>query len=359
MKKLGIILGIIIVVALAIGLGVIQTKKVPKEIKIGAILPLTGSSAQLGEWTRNGLKLAEEYINSLPERKEKHIQIIIEDGMGDPKISLGALRKLIEIDKTKIILSVISSVDLTLVPETDKNGILFFSHAAHPKLSGISPLVFRHAQTAYQEVKLISSFIPQETKNIALAYMNDDYSIALKDGLIKDLKKQNKNIDIVMFEKDETDFLTIATKILEKKPEFLIIASYGKNSGLLITRLREMGYKGEIIINLGFIVSGAVQSAGESIKGVNRIDFDIDLSQKGYSEINQLFKNKYGYEIPLPSLFFFNSVYLLNQAIENVGYDPLKIAHFLKKIQVFQGMGEKIIITETNDILPALKITKF
>jgi len=359
MKKIWIAIIIIAVVALAIVLIMTQTKREPSEIKIGAILPLTGETAQVGEWAMNGLKLAEEYVNSFPKTREKSIRLIFEDGMGDAKVSLSAFKKLVEVDKVKIVFSIISSVDLTLIPEVKKQRIFFFSHAAHPKISGIDPLVYRHSQTAYQEAKLISSSTPIAVKDIAIAYMNDDYSIALKDELLKEFEIQNKNVNLIMFEKGEIDFLTVATKILEKKPEFTIIVGYGKNSGLLIVRLKEMGYRGKILVNLGFIISGATQSAGENIKGVSGVYFDIDITQKGYSEINQLYKNKHNAEIPVPALQIFNSLYLLNYAIENVGSDPFAIAEFLKTRKTFQGLGETITITENNDILPSLKIVEF
>lgn len=332
----------------------------PDGIKIGAVLPLTGEAALLGEWGANGMNLAEEYINKNGGINGKPLRVVIEDGMGNPQLSVNAFKKLKDHEKVKVIFSIISSVDLAIIPLLKDSSVFFLSHATHPKISGIHPLVFRHSPTVQQEVWLIDSLISaKEIEKVTLLYMNDDYGFALSKLLAKRISKGGEKLSLQAFPKGETDYRAIVTKALMTQPELIVIAGTGRNLGQLIVKLKEMSYQGDILVTLGFIVSGAKMTAGKSIQGVYGIDFDIDTMEQGYAEVNRMYRDKYGSDIPTGSLIFFNSVLLLSSAIKSAGYNPVKISQYLRKIRSFQGMGERMRITKTNDILPSLKITRF
>jgi len=114
-------------------------------VRIGAVLPLSGNLAQLGESGKTGLLLAEEYINSKHDNKK--IKFIFEDGKANPTASINAANKLITLDKIDIVFSIISAVELSIVPIQEKERFLMFSHSSHPQLSGINDLFFRQSQT--------------------------------------------------------------------------------------------------------------------------------------------------------------------------------------------------------------------
>lgn len=335
-------------------------KKELDAIKIGAILPLTGESALIGQWGFRGLSLAEKYVNERGGIKGIPLRILVEDGLGDPKQSISAYEKLVKIEKVKIITSIISAVDLALVPLVKRDKVFFLSNAAHPDLSNVGPLVFRHSNTVQQEVALILDFLPRETQNLTLAYMNDDYSVAFKNLLVQSTKDSSLRVKLVPFEKGETDFNLIAIKIIQTTPvDYLIISGVGRNFGLLITKLKEKRYIGKIIVTLGFTVSGADRAAGEAIKGVNGVYFDIGTTSEGYREINKLHRELFKEDISIGSLLFFNSLLLIAHAFENAGPDPEKMSAFLRRTSVFEGKGERMLITNTNDVNPSLKIIGF
>jgi branched-chain amino acid transport system substrate-binding protein len=360
MKKIWILTGIFLVVALVTIIIIIQTRKEPQEIRIGAILPLTGESALMGQWGQKGIELAEEYINNKGGIKGIPLKVIIEDGQGDPKQSVSAYEKLVKVDRTKIITSIISAVDLALVPLANKDKIFFLSNATHPNLSNAGSLIFRHSNTVQQEVDLILENISDDTKTMTLAYMNDEYSLAFKEIINKKAVDRGLKMVSVPFEKGETDFNLIAIKIMEYRPtDCLVVSGLGRNLGLLIAKLKEKGFDKRIIVTLGFVVTGADRSAGNAIKGVNGVYFDINSNSPDFKKINELYKNKFNEDMPIGSLLFFNSLSLMQYAIENTGPLPEKMAIFLKKITRFEALGEKMTITESNDINPSLKIITF
>src|SRR3990172_4928425 len=78
-------------------------KKDGKEIKIGAILPLTGSSAQYGKWIQEALELGKEEINSAGGINGRRLEIIYEDDQANPTLAANAMRKLINSDKVPLV----------------------------------------------------------------------------------------------------------------------------------------------------------------------------------------------------------------------------------------------------------------
>src|SRR5262245_5224847 len=70
-----------------------------KTVKIGAILPLTGSSARYGKWIQEGLDLALEQVNSVGGVNGQRLVITYEDDQAQPSIAASAMQKLATIDK--------------------------------------------------------------------------------------------------------------------------------------------------------------------------------------------------------------------------------------------------------------------
>ena len=88
MKKVALFL-----FALILLMGCNQTKN--DTIKIGAILPLTGDAAAWGIPPRNGALLAVEQINADGGINGKKLELMVEDGVWDPKMVVIDIKKLI------------------------------------------------------------------------------------------------------------------------------------------------------------------------------------------------------------------------------------------------------------------------
>jgi len=360
MKKTWIWIIIIATVALATVLYITQTKKDSDEIKIGAILPMTGPSSLLGELARNGLTIAENDINNKGGINGRQVKIYIEDGMADPSSSVSAFRKLVTLDKVKFVVTTHSSVSLAISPLADRDKIILFVHASHPQITGKSPYIFRHSNIAEQESQEIVDFVQKENmRTYSIAVMDDDYGIVFRENLIKLFLENNISIvSDVVYEKTETDFKTVAQKLLlsNQNPEIIVIAGLGNGVGLLIRRLKEFGYEGDILITLGAVITGAFESAGKSAKGIYYIDFRFDSTDKDYQDLSERYYEKYKSSLQSSSVLFYNTLMLLGHVIEKVDEDPHKVSKYLKTLEYFRGIGEEMEIVNNYDIVPSLQV---
>src|SRR3989338_1342421 len=125
-------------------------------IKIGALLPLTGTFAQLGEDVKNGLEIAREEIKT---RYGIAFDIVYEDSSADPKVSVLAASKLINIDKIGVVVGGPgSSANLAAVPIFEKNKTIFIAISATPKLNEAGEYIFKVHPDSDGEVSRMSAF---------------------------------------------------------------------------------------------------------------------------------------------------------------------------------------------------------
>lgn len=128
-RKIGIGIGIV-VVALAIIFAAIQIKKEPKEIRIGAIFPLTGDGAKYGEEAKNGIELAVE------ELKDTKIRMIYEDDQGTANGAVNAFNKLTAGGKIPMIIGpMYSSTALVIAPLVERKGCNSFPISIKPRIN--------------------------------------------------------------------------------------------------------------------------------------------------------------------------------------------------------------------------------
>ncbi len=360
MKKIWIAIGVIVIVVLSIVLIVTQTKKEPKEIKIGAILPLTGPAATLGEWVKSGHELAIEEINT--KSKILKIKYIPEDGMGDPKTSVSAFKKLVEVNKVSIIFTTLSNVTLALIPLLDKYKVILYTNAAHPQIIGKSKFVLRHGQVAEEEANTISNFLlSNNIPTVSIISLNDDYGVIFANTL-KNIAT-NKNIvvkNIVFYEQGETDFKTEVQKLISSSPKAVVIGGYGKAIGFILKRLKEVGFNGTIIATSLFNSPETFQIAGDAAIGVYHTDFLIDYSDERVKELKARYEAKFSKEIHPLTIFSYNDMLLIIEAIIKRGSDsPTKIIEYILNLKEFKGAGETISIQPNGNLLIPLIIKKY
>lgn len=169
---------ITVVIASLMAFSVGCVKKEEKEIKIGAILPLTGSAALLGTETKEGIDIAIEEINSASGIKGSPIKVIYHYSQNDPKEGVSAFRVLTDIEKTPVIISSMSSVTKAIIPiANEKKVVLMATVTATPKITELSEWVFRNYYTTDIQGEVLSRFIVNKIniKKVGVLYLNDDY----------------------------------------------------------------------------------------------------------------------------------------------------------------------------------------
>src|SRR5579885_1515614 len=144
-------------------------------IKIGAILPLTGDSAELGEAARNSLQLA---LADLKGTKHTYQLVIEDDGNFDSSLAASAMTKLSSVDRVAAVISLSSGTGNVVAPIATQNKMIHFACASDPAIAQ-GEYNFVDFTPPSEEVKLLVSELQKKGyERIGLFDMNQQGTIA-------------------------------------------------------------------------------------------------------------------------------------------------------------------------------------
>ena len=228
---------------LLIGVGSVSAEET---FKVGILCPITGTQAVMSEDLMTGFKLAQEEINAAGGILGKPVKLIIEDTETRPSPGMDAARKLIEVDKVKIISGGFSSgVALPIAKYCQQNKILaVFQPPTSPLFRNVGSYIFLTNVLDNYKGKVIADFAVADSgkKRFATMFMNNAFGKALMDETLKNLKKQGAQIVTnVVYEMNKVDYKAELQRLFSKKPEAVIATFYAKEGLVTAKQAYEMG----------------------------------------------------------------------------------------------------------------------
>jgi len=352
---IGIIVAIIILAGIWYGLSKKPTAPTTKEpIKIGWIGPLTGGPAFLGENARLAAEFMVHKINEAGGVKGRKIQVIFEDSQGDSKIAVNAAQKLINVDKVKVIITVISGDTLAVAPIAETNKVvLIATNAAHPDITKAGDYIFRVFPSDVVRGKLYASLInSHNVSKLALLIENAAFTKGLADIFEKEYSTLGKQIAIKEFyEPNATDFKSQLLKIKDVKPEAIFLLVNSKQTAVIIGKqIKELGIESKLFGTYIFLDRKLIQENKDLFEGLIALDVSQYIKTKELIDEYEKFHNK------KLQLSFFLASYadvfnILSKAIEKCGEDPTCIKNFLYNVKEYDGELGKISFDKNGDIV--------
>jgi branched-chain amino acid transport system substrate-binding protein len=346
-KKLWIGIGLAVAVVLAIVMIVTQAKREPEEIKIGAILPLTGDGAVYGERFKKGIDLAFSEINS-QNFIGKKVKLIYEDDKLEPNVGVSVFQKLVTVDKVPCVIGPISSgIVLAIAPLANKHKVAVLSpYASNYKITSAGPYIFRnYPSDAVQGVVCADVAIKMGSKKAAILNINSDYGVGLKIIFEKEFTKQGGQIVYSeSFNTGETDFRTYITKIKNSDADFVFLPGNEKEIELILIQAKELNLKLPIISTDSFLPEPIIKKVGKAAEGVIFTTF-YEYKGKEYEIFYKKFKEKYKEPPTLLEGLGYDAMWVMAKAIKSViesgeGVSGPRIREALHKIKVSGVTGE-------------------
>ncbi len=327
------------------------SRKTPeaKEIKIGAVLPLTGEIAEYGKRCKAGIDIAIDELNKGGGIKGQALKILYEDSRGNPQEGVNALQKLIKVDGVRVVVgAVASSVTLAMEPIATKNKVILFSPASSsPKLTGISKYFFRTWPSDVLEARALANCVYSELglKNVGTLYVNNDYGLGLNDEFTKRFNELSGRVSVVeTYEQGATDFRTQITKIKAKDPNAIYLAGYHREMAVATKQIRELGIDAQILGDADYGVQELLEIAGVAAEGAiySIPEYEPANGSVVMKQFAEVFRAKYGSS---PSIFeanAYDAVKILAQAIAGVGLDPERISTYISSLKNYAGASGDI-----------------
>ena len=243
MKKFAFMIAIAVSLCFVIGSSMADAEE---PVKIGILCPITGTQAVMSEDLLTGSKLAQEEINAAGGILGRPVKLIVEDTETRPAPGMDAARKLIEVDKVKIISGGFSSgVALPIANYCQQNKILaVFQPPTSPLFRNVGSYIFLTNVLDNYKGKVIADFAVADSgkKKFATMFMNNAFGKALMDETLKNLDKQGAQVvTSVVYELNKVDYKAELQRLFSKKPEAIIATFYAKEGFVIAKQAYEMG----------------------------------------------------------------------------------------------------------------------
>lgn len=300
-----------------------------KEVHLGVILPLTGSTAQNGNNSRQGIELAADLINKAGGIKSMggaKIKLDIADSTSDPAQAASKATQFLSrgTPPLAIIGAYASGLTTTVAQVTERKRVPLLTTAFADELTAkgykylfqlpAKATVVGQAQMQY--ALDIAKANGSPIKRAAIVFANNAYGETQAKGL--QAQAQQDGIDISLFEGYSPEISNagpIAQKILASNPDAVFSVAYVTDGVLLMRALKSAGSTIPVVGGVGgYITPDFKKALGDQVNGVLSVDTsDPDK----YGDIAKAYQDKYGVLMPQEAHDNAAAVYVFAEALEN------------------------------------------
>ena len=224
-------------------------------LKLGAALALTGNANLYGQDQRMGISLARQWFQPKPHPRRVDFQL--EDGASDEASAIAAFNLLIRRGVVALIGPTLSQQAFAADPIAQRQGVPVV--AASNTASGIPQIGSFISRVSAQSSVIAPLSVDEalrrepDTKRVAVFFAQDDaYSTAETAIFQKALVARGlKPVSVQRTQLADNDFQNPITAALQQKPQLIVISAQAVDGGNLIRQLRELGYRGQIVVGNG------------------------------------------------------------------------------------------------------------
>jgi branched-chain amino acid transport system substrate-binding protein len=340
-------------------------------IVIGAVQPLTGPVSIDGLSVVNGIKIAMDRINRAGGVLGRPVQVIIEDGKGDPVESVNAVEKLIRRDKVPAIIGCwASSATLAAMPIVKRNQIpLLVETSTAPMITDQkNEWVFRFTSNNDIDGALMEQYLVPKLgfKKAAYIAVNNDWGRSMASAISKIMEKTGGKVQLVEYASaGETNYTPILTRIKASESDTMFITTSIQNVAMILKQFQELGMKMRVFVTSAIPAEKVIDIAGkEASEGVYFFNRYVAYSPpKGKEEENKILIEAYQKTHPgkVPDMyvaFGYDAMYIMADAIKRSG-EPraAKIRDALEKTDFF-GLTGRVKFDANHHSQPRVSISQ-
>ncbi len=344
-----------------------------KEIKIGVILPLSGSLAPTGKSLKEGADLAADIINSrypelnisiaqwegIPSLGGAKIKLVYADSRADPGWGADQAKRLIEDEKvTGLFGCYNSSVTKTASVEAERAGIPFVNpDSTSPALTKrglkwfwrVTPHetwftadLFNFLDGLAQgKARGVRAVPKDEINTLAVAVENTEWGAASLAEIEKFAAEHGyKIVESFKYPHEAADLTSEARRMMASNADCYLFAPYVADAILFIKTLKEMRATPKLIWgqDAGFIIPDFYKTLGSAVNGILTRDlFSAELGnvKPVAAKINTMYKERTGYDFSGSSARDFVGIQVWAHALNSAGStDPKAIQKALDELYI-------------------------
>jgi branched-chain amino acid transport system substrate-binding protein len=330
-------------------------------MKVGVLLPLTGDIAEPGNQALNGVKLAIEEYNAREPRIS--IKLIPEDSKGKPADGVSAFKKLVEVDKVRVVIGdLISGVTLAVAPIAEERQVLLLAPgASSPKVRDAGDYIFRNWAADNFDGEVMAKYVARNKgkTRAAVLYVNNEYGVGLAEAFAKTFPEEGGTIVMKEgYDQGASDFRSLATKAKGADVDCIYLPGQPRENGLLVKQLREVGVHCLLAANLSVESPDFKLGAGTAGEGIvfSTPAFDPNSGEEGIETFIASYRDAFKKDPDVVAGHGYDAGKILARAISRAGSDVARIKDELYATKDFPGVTGVTSFDDHGDVTKAMMI---
>lgn len=316
-------------------------------VKLGMVVPISGSSAPTGAYMKNGAQLAVDEINKAGGvLKGRKLVLMVEDEACDAQQAVASANKVVSAGVVVSVGGYCSGATLPTLPIFQKASVPMIIPAANSQelvKQGLKNVFLINGTGKQQSTKALEFMKKSGFATVALVDDNTSYSKDIttetqsqieKDGAVKVVLKTSVTAG-------ESDYSAVVRAIMDKNPALVYWTGYYQEGGLIINQLKKAGFTGKIMVADGSVDPSLPKIAGAGAEGVFATMTQTPDTLKGAEKWIGDYKAKFNADPGPYSTQSYDAVRLAAKAIDDAGStkgdDIIKALEGIEGFPMFSG----------------------
>jgi branched-chain amino acid transport system substrate-binding protein len=333
------------------------------DIRIGFTPPVTGVHAASGSLQVKAIKLALKEINAAGGVNGRKIDLRIVDNQSTNPGALAALQKAVEQEKVLAMLGCLYSTQVFATADATKNyGIPTFIGATNVNLTRQgNPWLFRVRPDDSVAAGAMVKYIKEDTKFTKVGILHDSDAFGTGGADLVEKGAKEAGLTVVKREKSQTGAKDFTAELLAMKnagAQILVFYGHQEATAVLQRQVKQLGSPFKFLGSPSSASKDALNLAKEASEGIWAV---IDFVP-GQSEDNKryiaTYKKEYNEEPDMLSVWTYDGLKILVEAIKKAGEDRGKIREAILATQGYKGVQGTYSFSSNGDGLSEVSIVQ-
>lgn len=306
-------------------------------VKIGVLLPLSGSTAYYGDVQLDGIEFCADYVNrngGIKSMGGAQIELVVQDSASSPETGISAFETLVEAGVSAIVGPYNSTVAAATAPLAIQHEVpyVIINATAENFMGSPNKYVYR-TNTGSADGDLIYSLAIEHLNNVrpdnptdkvAILYDSGDWGTAASNTWAA--SAEDMGYTVVLNEavsESTTDLSTVVNRMKSEDVDLVILATFSAATNLLVRQMHEYECPAKIISLGGGAGDVAfIENCGEAAEGVMLLSSWLPKyggAQEAAQPLVDEFTDTYGYEMTMEPCWGWLGLASIVNALEAAG----------------------------------------
>jgi branched-chain amino acid transport system substrate-binding protein len=327
------------------------------KVRIGVFMSLTGSTANFGISSVNGIKMAADEVNTAGGINGKQIELLVQDDRSDASEAATIVTKFVTQDQVHAILGeVASSRSIAAAPIAQNAKVpMLTPSSTNPEVTRKGDFIFRSCFIDPVQGAAIAQFAARSLNAKRAAIMVDrknDYSTGLEKNINETFSRMGgQMVATQSYQEGDQDFNAQLTSIKGSNPEVIFVPGYYNDVGLIAKQARDRGITVPLVGGDGWDSAQLYAIGGSALNGcffTNHYS-PYDTDPKVQKFVND-YKSRYNIIPDALAATAYDAAHIMFDAIKRANsLEGTAIRDALAATKEFPGVTGNVTFNENRD----------